>query len=63
MTKEKTAPTFYEGVDEIGGNKVLLEDKETKVFLDLGHPSLWGRSISRVGLRPGRAHRYMSEVS
>jgi predicted metal-dependent RNase len=28
--------TFYGGVHEIGGNKFLLEDKGTKVFLDFG---------------------------
>ena len=28
--------TFYGGVKEIGGNKILLEDKETKIFLDFG---------------------------
>lgn len=28
--------TFYGGVNEIGGNKILLEDKGTKVFLDFG---------------------------
>jgi len=28
--------TFYGGVNEIGGNKVLLQDKDTKVFLDFG---------------------------
>lgn len=27
---------FYGGVNEIGGNKILLEDKGTKVFLDFG---------------------------
>jgi len=31
-----TSLTFYGGVNEIGGNKILLEDKDTKVFLDLG---------------------------
>ena len=31
-----TSLTFYGGVDEIGGNKILLEDKDTKVFLDFG---------------------------
>ncbi len=30
--------TFYGGVNEIGGNKILLEDKETRVFLDFGMP-------------------------
>lgn len=28
--------TFYGGVNEIGGNKILLEDKQTKIFLDFG---------------------------
>lgn len=28
--------TFYGGVKEIGGNKILLEDKGTKIWLDFG---------------------------
>jgi ribonuclease J len=28
--------TFYGGVNEIGGNKILLEDQSTRVFLDFG---------------------------
>lgn len=28
--------SFYGGVSEIGGNKILLEDEDTKVFLDFG---------------------------
>lgn len=28
--------TFYGGVDEIGGNKILLQDRETKVLFDFG---------------------------
>lgn len=28
--------TFYGGVKEIGGNKILLEDGSTKIFLDFG---------------------------
>jgi len=31
-----TSVTFYGGVNQIGGNKILLEDKGTKVFLDFG---------------------------
>lgn len=27
---------FYGGVNEIGGNKILLEDKDAKIFLDFG---------------------------
>lgn len=28
--------TCYGGVDEIGGNKILIEDKKTRIFLDFG---------------------------
>lgn len=38
------ALTFYGGVDEIGGNKILLEDRGTKIFLD------FGMSFKRRGL-------------
>ena len=31
-----TSLTFYGGVNEVGGNKILLEDKDTKVLLDFG---------------------------
>ncbi|RLF36200.1 MAG: MBL fold metallo-hydrolase [Thermoplasmata archaeon] len=31
-----TSLTFYGGVKEIGGNKILLEDNDTKIFLDFG---------------------------
>jgi ribonuclease J len=31
-----TSITFYGGVNEIGGNKFLLEDRGTKLFLDFG---------------------------
>jgi ribonuclease J len=31
-----TSLTFYGGVNEIGGNKILLEDRDTRVFLDFG---------------------------
>jgi ribonuclease J len=36
MVKPKTSLTFYGGVNEIGGNKILLQDGDTKVFLDFG---------------------------
>ncbi len=28
--------TFYGGINEIGGNKILVEDKKTRIFLDFG---------------------------
>jgi ribonuclease J len=36
MVKRKTTLTFYGGVNEIGGNKILLQDGDTKVFFDFG---------------------------
>jgi ribonuclease J len=36
MVKCETTLTFYGGVDEIGGNKILLKDGDTSVFLDFG---------------------------
>jgi len=36
MMSKKTAITLFGGVNEIGGNKVLLQDKDTRVFLDFG---------------------------
>jgi ribonuclease J len=36
MVRNKTTLTFYGGVDEIGGNKILLQDRDTKIFLDFG---------------------------
>ena len=32
----KVSLTFFGGVNEIGGNKILLKDGDTKVFLDFG---------------------------
>jgi ribonuclease J len=32
----KTSIAFYGGVNEKGGNKILLQDKDTRVFLDFG---------------------------
>ena len=40
--------TFYGGIHEIGGNKFLVEDKGTKVFLDFG-------------MQMGKANQYFGE--
>lgn len=42
--------TFYGGINEIGGNKILLEDKGTRVFLDFG-------------MQMGKANKYFAEFS
>jgi len=34
--KKTVSLTFYGGANEIGGNKILVEDKGTKIFLDFG---------------------------
>jgi len=34
----KTSITLFGGVNEIGGNKILLQDRDTKIFLDFGLP-------------------------
>ena len=39
-----TKLTFFGGVNEIGGNKILLEDKDTRIFLD------FGMNFTRMGL-------------
>jgi ribonuclease J len=36
MVKDETSLTFYGGVNEIGGNKILLQDGDTRIFLDFG---------------------------
>ena len=36
MVKNQTTLTFYGGVNEIGGNKILLQDHDTKIFFDFG---------------------------
>ncbi|MEW6603105.1 MAG: MBL fold metallo-hydrolase [Thermoproteota archaeon] len=43
-----TKITFYGGIHEIGGNKFLIEDKGTRVFLDFG-------------MQMGKANSYFSE--
>lgn len=43
-----TKLTFYGAVNEIGGNKILLEDKDVKIFLDFG-------------MSFGQASKYFSE--
>ena len=44
--------TFYGGVREIGGNKVLLEDDKGKLFLDFGYPYSKYRVFYEEYLKP-----------
>jgi hypothetical protein len=43
---------FYGGVNEIGGNKILLEDKGTKIFLDFGQSFTFGSEFFASWLQP-----------
>jgi len=69
---------FFGGVNEIGGNKILLEDKDTRVFLDFGlsfvreaqyfSGYLYARSVNgagdylEFGLLPNLAGLYAKEM-
>ncbi|UCH38250.1 MAG: MBL fold metallo-hydrolase, partial [Candidatus Bathyarchaeota archaeon] len=43
---------FYGGVNEIGGNKVLLEDGSTRIFLDFGKSFNSGKPFFTSWLSP-----------
>lgn len=44
--------TFYGGAREIGGNKILLEEEKTRVFLDFGQSFDFGSSYFYEYLQP-----------
>jgi ribonuclease J len=44
--------TFYGGVGEIGGNKILLEDKDVRVFFDFGQSFGFGEAYFTGWLVP-----------
>ncbi|MFQ6054337.1 MAG: MBL fold metallo-hydrolase, partial [Candidatus Bathyarchaeia archaeon] len=48
--------TFFGGVGEIGGNKVLLEDGDTRVFLDFGESFTMGEEYYTGWLSPRRVN-------
>jgi ribonuclease J len=52
MVKGQTKLTFYGGVNEIGGNKILLEDSKTRVFLDFGQSFTFGSEFFTSWLQP-----------
>jgi ribonuclease J len=44
--------TFYGGVNEIGGNKILLEDGKTRIFFDFGQSFKFGADYFTSWLGP-----------
>jgi len=51
-----TSLTFYGGAGEIGGNKILLEDKDTKIYLDFGEEFNFGEDYFYEYLKPRKAN-------
>lgn len=47
-----TKLTFYGGVNEIGGNKILVEDKKTRLFFDFGQSFTFGADYFTDWLAP-----------
>jgi ribonuclease J len=45
---------FYGGVNEIGGNKILLEDGDSKIFFDFGQSFNFGEEFFTSWLKPRR---------
>lgn len=48
--------TFYGGANEIGGNKILLEDKDARIYLDFGESFDFGEDYFYQYLQPRSAH-------
>lgn len=48
--------TFYGGANEIGGNKILLEDKGARIYLDFGQSFDFGEDYFYEYLQPRAAH-------
>jgi ribonuclease J len=44
--------TFYGGVNEIGGNKILVEDHDTRIFFDFGQSFTCGENCYTGWLQP-----------
>jgi ribonuclease J len=48
--------TFYGGANEIGGNKILLEDKDARIYLDFGESFDFGEDFFYEYLQPRSAN-------
>ena len=48
--------TCYGGVNEIGGNKILVHDKDTRLFLDFGAGFSEGMQFFSAGIEPRRVN-------
>ena len=50
--KSMVSLTFYGGINEIGGNKILLEDGGRRLFLDFGFPYKRHKEFYEEYLKP-----------
>jgi ribonuclease J len=57
-----TSLTFYGGVNEIGGNKILLEDQATRVFFDFGMSFSLANQYFDEFMQPCKCKRYLKPV-
>ncbi len=48
--------TVYGGAGEIGGNKILLQDKDAKIYLDFGEEFNFGEEYFWEYLQPRQAN-------
>ena len=48
--------TFHGGVNEIGGNKILLEYGDTRIWLDFGKSFTMGEDYYTSWLQPRRSN-------
>jgi ribonuclease J len=48
--------TFHGGVNEIGGNKILLQSKENRIWLDFGQSFTMGEEYYLNWLQPRRSN-------
>ena len=48
--------TFYGGVNEVAGNRILLEDKRTRIFLDFGLFLTFGSEFFTCWFQSGCLH-------
>ena len=61
MPEKGPSITFYGGINEIGGNKFLLEDRGTRIFLDFGmQMGLHGRYYDMM--MPPRKHSSLADL-
>jgi len=62
MVKNVTSLTFYGGIGEIGGNKILLRDHDTRVFFDFGMSFAMKKKFYSPPFLSPRSERSLQEL-